>query len=144
MDSPWGRPAGAKPFGRYNWQTGKVESVGDDDDALYDEHVASAGGGGIGGGTPGGPPRMPGRPGPVPNTGKPWQHTVRKTVGALTSAQMRQAAFRGPHGLIQGIRYAAGLPPIDRHVLGMYRAEALENLALNPRQFQSNDSEEDE
>ena len=85
------------------------------------------------GGGSGQPPRRPGRA--QGYTPKPWQKNLRFGLEALTDAQMRQSAFRARHGFIQGIRYAAGLSPMNRKVLGMYRAETYQNLALNPRQF---------
>lgn len=85
------------------------------------------------GGT-GQPPRRPGRP-QGRGAPKPWQSRLAGGLDALTDAQMRQSAFRSRHGFVQGIRYAAGLTPMSRKTLGMYRAETYQNLALNPRQF---------
>lgn len=49
-------------------------------------------------------------------------------IDAWTSAQQRQAAFRGRHGLSQAARYTAGLPPMNAQTRAMYEAEALQNM----------------
>lgn len=76
-----------------------------------------------------------GPPASVPPKGLSRGDRIRRGLVALTSAQQRQTAFRGPHGFSQGLRYALGAEPVERRTLGMYRTEAFQNVA-NPRQFE--------
>jgi hypothetical protein len=103
-------------------------------------------------GPPSGPPLKPGSS----NAGnqaksrsngrglRPWQSKLSKGIDIVTNAQMRQAAFRAPHGAVQALRYAAGLEPMGRRTQGMFRAETFQNLALSPRQFPASEVEEPE
>lgn len=58
-----------------------------------------------------------------------FRQKLVRIIAAVTSAQQRQAAFRGPHGFTQALRYGAGLPPMDAQTQAMYQAEALRAVA---------------
>ena len=106
---------------------------------------------GPGGPVPPGPRSIPGgRPNfHNPQQARTWKDKVVSGLERVTDAQMRQAIFRGPHGVQQGIRYTLGLSPMNRQTRRMYQAEGVEDYVgsfhhqgggagggnLSPRQF---------